>query len=80
MVDNWTWWTIGHGIYRTYRTLGQAVVDIVDMVNMVNMVDMVDIVSLQDKGLQVSRQKGKERLQRGEIKRTKGCPLHVLAL
>ena len=54
-------------------------VDIVDMVNTVNMVDMVDIVSLQDKGLQVSRQKGKERLQRGEIKRTKGCPLHVLA-
>ena len=74
MVDNWTWC-----IYRTYRTLGQAVVDIVDMVNMVNMVDMVDKVSLQDKGLQVSRQKGKERLQRGEIKRTKGCPLHVLA-
>ena len=71
MVDNWTWC-----IYRTYRTLGQAVVDIVDMVNMVN---MVDIVSLQDKGLQVSRQKGKERLQRGEIKRTMGCPLHVMA-
>ena len=67
-MDSWTWWI--------YRTLGQAVVDIV---NMVNMVDMVDIVSLQDKGLQVSRQKGKERLQRGEIKRTKGCPLHVLA-
>ena len=68
MLDSWTWWI--------YRTLGQAVVDIVDMVNMM---DMVDIVSLQDKGLQVSRQKGKERLQRGEIKRTKGCPLHVLA-
>ena len=73
MLYSWTWW-----IYRTYtcRTLGQAVVDIVDMVNMVN---MVDIVSLQDKGLQVSRQKGRERFQRGEIKRTKGCPLHVLA-
>ena len=71
IMDSWTWW-----IYRTFRTLGQAVVDIVDMVNMVN---MVDIVSLQDKGLQVSRQKGKERLQKGEIKRTKGCPLHVLA-
>ena len=74
MVDDWTWC-----IYRTYRTLGKAVVDIVDMVNMVNMVDMVDIVSLQDKGLQVSRQKGKERLQRGEIKRSKGGPLLVLA-
>ena len=76
MLYSWTWW-----IYRTYtcRTLGQAVVDIVDMVNMVNMVDMVDIVSPQDKGLQVSRQKGRERFQRGEIKRTKGCPLHVLA-
>ena len=70
MVDNWTWW-----IYRTNRTLGQAV----DIVNMVNMADMVDIMSLQDKGLQVSRQKGKERLLRGEIKRTKECPLHVLA-
>ena len=67
-MDSWTWWI--------YRTLGQAVVDIV---NMVNMVDMVDIVSLQDKGLQVSKQKGKKRLQRREIKRTKGCPLHVLA-
>ena len=51
----------------------------VDIVDMVNTVNMVDIVSLQDEGLQVSRQKGKERLQRGEIKRTKGCPLHVLA-
>ena len=51
----------------------------VNIVDMVDMVDMVNIVSLQVKGLQVSRQKGKERLLRGEIKRTKECPLHVLA-